>query len=240
MKKIIAFLIFLNIIFSSFSQSKNRNRDQEYLDQNTKSLRDEKLLKEKIIKILEKKEFTYRTKDSSYFRKYTEEYSQIENLSFSQNKVIYLMLMRLQNPFFVNKIGELIRKDVSDQYSELGGIVRFDQNHLIYFRPSDSQLKVSNSKVNNNFYLIPDKEDSLPKVAYFHLHSTSFNEREFSGPSNLDILITEVHLMDCNMVNEFVITSLEEGKFNIDYDGIDIKSKYNIAIVIDLGNYSYK
>lgn len=168
----------------------------------------------------------------------SENYSQISELSINQNKIIYLMLTSLKDPSFVNEIGRIIKKDIENKYTEFGGIVEFKENGKINLRWLESELIGLKDKKNDGRYLIPKNENLLPKIAYFHLHADTYNETLFAGPSNVDILILEDTSLATGMANEFIITSLKKGKFNIDYTGVDIE-KGKKAKIIDLGNYNY-
>jgi hypothetical protein len=252
MKKLLLMLILLNIMImlciSQITEDK-RDANQKYLDRYTAGIKifdDNELLKEKIIKILKAKEHTYRTIFDDLVTSINEDYSQISELSKYQNKIIYLMLINLKDTAFVNKIGQIIKEDVENIYSESGGIIRFTKDGKIYLRCSKSDAEYQHDEIYNDSYYLSQKEDSLPKIGYFHLHATTYNETPYAGPGSSDIIHASL-LYKCNMVNEFVITSLEKGKFNIDYYGIDKREgivgllyKNDDVKVIDLGNYYYK
>jgi len=226
----------------------NEKKDiiKKYLDTNTAKIKifnDTELLKKEIIKEIKKNNHTYRIKyneedQANSAPLFNEDYSQINELSLHQNKTIYLMVSALKDSSFVNNIGRIINKDIKNKYSESGGVVNFDEKGKINLRCSISALYYLRDKKNDGDYLLSEEEDSLPKIAYFHLHAPSYNETFFAGPSTADILILEAGLVKSNIVSEFIITSLKKGKFNIDYFGADIE-KSKKAKIIDLGNYSY-
>jgi hypothetical protein len=157
------------------------------------------------------------------------------------------MLIRLKDTAFLNKIGKIIKKDVEDKYSEIGGIIKFNKNGKLYLKCSKSTLECLQDEDNNDTYYISKNENTLPKVGYFHLHATTYNEAAYAGPGAMDIMATSFPLTEYNMINEFVITSLKKGEFNIDYFGMDIRAgeydllyKGNDVKTIDLGNYKYE
>jgi hypothetical protein len=261
--KKIAILIFLNIMIlpcvSQTLKAKSDLRDinQKYLDANIariKIFNNNKLLKEKIIKILKRKEHTHRVSNDSIYS-INEDYSQISELSLYQNKVIYLMLINLKDTTFLNRIGQIIKEDVEDIYSEIGGIIKFTKSGKIYLKCFKSDMESEHNEDYNDTYYFPQKEDSFPKIAYFHMHAAIYNETPYAGPSSWDIMHA-LYPYKLNMVNEFVITSLEKGKFNVDYYGTDIRAGEHVnniidgllykgndikqVNVIDLGNYYYK
>lgn len=255
MKKILIIsALFLSTIIIQ-AQTTNISKDrrdvnQKYLDANTtgiKNFKDGELLKEKIIKILKVKEHTYRTVfDDSINSLYSEDYSQVSELSKYQNKIIYLMLIRLKDTAFLNRIGKIIKEDIEDKYSEIGGIIRFNKSSKIYLRCSKSTLDYLQDEDNNDSYYISKNENTLPKVGYFHLHAPTYNEAAYAGPGAMDIMAASFSY-EYNMINEFVITSLKKGEFNIDYFGMDIRAgEFGLLYeggdvkIIDLGNYNYK
>jgi len=250
---LIILLLFLStIVVQAQTISTNKDKrdvNQKYLDANTigiKILNDSELLKEKIIKILKVKEHTYRTMFDDTISSINENYSQVSELSKYQNKVIYLMLIRLKDTVFLNRIGQIIKKDIEDKYSEIGGIIKFNKSGKIYLRCSKSTLECLQDEDNNDSYYISKNENALPKVGCFHLHAAVYNETAYAGPGALDIMTASFPQAGYNMINEFVITSLKKGEFNIDYYGMDIRAnKYGLldknedVKIIDLGNYKY-
>ncbi len=211
--------------------------NEEYLNENlsyNSLLNNESSLKKYIINKLSKKPHTFRTNHPSSI----EDYSQINELSINQNKIIYLMLNALEDSSFCNNIGKIIEEDIKEKYSEIGGIITFKEKDKINLRCIESELSKFKDEENDGQYLLPSDEHFSKKLAYFHLHSSKYNETEFAGPSTTDIFILEAHSIFSGLTNEFVITSLEKGKFNVDYAGVDTKLGKN-AKVIDLGNYTY-
>lgn len=156
------------------------------------------------------------------------------------------MLIRLKDTAFVNVMGQTIKEDVEDITSEHGGIIRFNKDGKIFLRCSKSNSDFQEGEDNNNLYYLSQKEDSLSKIGYFHFHAATYNETPYAAPGALDMMHAS-YPNKCNMVNEFVITSLRKGKFNIDYYGMDIRAgevgllyEGEDVKVIDLGNYNYR
>jgi hypothetical protein len=252
MKKLLSLSIFLTVfMLVGISQPTvdKRDTDQKYIDANTTGIKifnNNELLKERIINIIKTKEYTYRTTYGDSIRPHNESYSQVLDLSIHQNKIIYLMLISLKDTMFLNRIGEIIKEDVNDIYSESGGIIKFEKNRKIYLKNIKSTAEFKHDEIFNNTYYLPEKEDSVSKIAYFHLHATTYNETPYAGPSSLDLMHASF-LHHSNMTNEFLITSLKKGKFNIDYYGMDIRAGETGLLyegddikIIDLGNYCYK
>lgn len=215
-------------------------QDQKYLYENTKEINlflNEKELKDSITNILRNNEHTYR-KDNPI----NEDYSQIKELSLRQTKVLYLMLNSLKDSALINKIGKIIYDDIKDNFSEKGGIVNFKEKEKIDLECIESEgrkeCEMNNDLSGNNNYSISSKAYKSKKIGYFHLHAGQYNEEKFAGPSSKDIDITELSYGVTNWINEFIITSIEKGKFNIDYLGVDFK-KDKQSKTIDIGNYSY-
>jgi|GEM_PF-5643464 len=168
----------------------------------------------------------------------TEHFSQVYDLSLSQSQRIYLMLKSLKNKDFLNRIGKIIEEDIKDKYSEHGGIITINPNLSLELRTIQSEDAKDKIEENNSFYNLPDLENFTPRVAKFHLHAMSYDEFKFAGPGSQDIIITNAEREIIGKTNEFIITSLEKGRFNIDYFGGD-KLIHKQVRVIDLGNYEY-
>jgi len=248
MKKLLLLLLLsiISIICISQMSKDRRDKNQKYLDNYTatnKILSNDVILQEKIIQILNSKEHCYRVIYGDSVRVFNESYPAANPLSKYQNQIIYLMLINLRDTSFCNTIGKIIKCDVENIYSECGGIVLFTTHNKIYLKCIKSLMENLYDEDFNDSYYLPEKEDTLPKIAYFHLHATTYNEDLYAGPSLLDLLHS-LFILPNNMTNEFVITSIEKGKFNIDYYGIDmrfgeIKVSRGVKIV-DLGVYTYK
>lgn len=212
-------------------------KNELYLYENTSNISlfdDEEAIKDTIINWLKEKKHSYRA-DPPIFN---EHYSQINELSIDQNKVIYLMMTSLENFNFANEIGERIRGDIKDKYSESGGIVNFRGENNLNLEFLESESYKLKDKANNGEYLLPIEGLFLKRIAYFHLHAPSYNKYFFAGPSTTDISTLEKGLVVSDLTNEFIITSIRKGEFNIDYIGAYIKKDKKIKI-IDLGNYTY-
>jgi hypothetical protein len=245
-KKLLLLLILNIFSLSCISQIRDkRDESQKYIDAHIKGIplyNDNKLLQDKIIKILSTKEHTYRFWKDSTNRK-DEGYLQIYDLSRYQNIIIFLMLIRLKDTLFLNTIGKIIKEDVKDVYSESGGIIIFDKSNKLYCKCFKSEKDYLRDEIFNNTYYIPEKTNFISKVTYFHLHASTYNEKKYAGPSPLDLMHSSFPFPN-NMINEFVITSIEKGIFNIDYYGLDVRvgelEPSPGVKIIDLGNYKYK
>lgn len=211
--------------------------NDNYLKENTKDItlfKNERELKDFLIKEILKKDHTPRM-DNPYMY---DSPSQIKNLSLRQNNVIYLFLSSLEDPSCLNEIGEIIKKDTENKYSEIGGIINFKTTskiNLVCLKSESEELKDINR---DGEYAIPKESFFMKKIAYFHLHATEYKDYLFAGPSLGDMLLLEGDTLESSVKNEFIITSLKKGKFNVDYVGIDTKKDKELRI-IDLGNYSY-
>jgi hypothetical protein len=217
--------------------------NKEYLSQNTAEIEifnNKKALRQEIINELKKVKHTYR-EDNPLIN---ERYSQVNELSLNQSKVIYLMINSLKDSSFVNNIGEIIANDIENEYSELGGMVNFKEKNKIHLKclesESYSESYKMNDKSNNKGYAPPSNSFSSKKIAYFHLHAEDYNDSIFAGSSKDDIFSVESNYKFnvSSWINEFIITSIKEGEFNIDYIGVDPEKGITIRI-IDLGNYFY-
>lgn len=215
--------------------SNNANkRDEKYLYENTRGidiLNNEKMLKDSIIGLLKDITHTYREDNPV-----NEHYSQINKLSLRQNKVIYLIMGALTDSSFVNGIGKIINEDIKNIYSEIGGIVDFREKNKINLRRLESGA--SKDPSNDEYYSISLEAYLSKKIGYFHQHANEYDERKFAGPSSADIDLIELSFAISNLINEFIITSLKKGEFNMDYAGVDFR-KDKKARTIDLGNYFY-
>ena len=237
------------ITFCNSQTKDKRDINQKYFDANTigiKIFHNQNLLQDSIITILKAKKHTTRAMYDDTLRVVDESYSQIPDLSKYQNEVIYLMLISLRDTAFTNRIGRIIKNDVKNPYSESGGIIKFISSGKIYLRCIvSSKLALYDTAFNSSYYL-PHELSFLPRAGYFHLHATSYNEATYAGPGFMDLMHASF-LEGCNMDNEFVITPIKKGEFNIDYYGMDIRVTETSFMfvgedvkVIDLGNYFYK
>lgn len=194
----------------------------------------EESLKYVMINFLNEKDHSPRLKNAIC----SEDHYQINELSFKQNKTIYLMLKCLEDSSFSNQIGKIIKEDTEDKYSEHGGIITLKGGGKVSLVCLESELAEEKDTLNDNKYLIPLGAFFSRKIADFHLHASQYDETPFTGPSDGDIFcIGEVSKV-FGLTNEFIITSIKKGKFNLDYLGIDT-TKNSCPKVIDLGNYSY-
>jgi hypothetical protein len=212
-------------------------KDKEYLYENTAGIeifKDETALKYELIKDLEEKKHTYQVNNWLFY----ELPSQINELSIDQNKVIYLMMSSLKDSSFVNKIGEGIEGSKKNIYSESGGIVNFKEENKINIKLVESELSKLKDEKNDDEYQLPAEDYFSEKLAYVHMHIGKDGESPLTGLAIKDILALIKMSIIFGITNEFIITSLSNWVFNIDYFGIDPEKDEKVRI-IDLGNYSY-
>jgi hypothetical protein len=208
-------------------------KDDIYLEKNTEDIpqfKNENYLKDKINK------YTYKLHHASGKIKLNDsDFYKIKELSLHQLQRIYLVLNSLQDSAFRNELGRIIEKDVLDKYAEHGGIILFKKNK-IYFKTLESYL--SKDTLNNEFYGPPEKKILYPNIGDFHLHATSYNEKNYANPSLDDLIISFYTAQLDKESHDFLITPLKKGIFNVDYYG-GIKDKDGSIKVFDLGNYQY-
>jgi hypothetical protein len=209
------------------------HRNQTYLSNNIKNesyLQDKKFLEEEINKFHESSEHVYTELDT------IKTIYKAPELSLSQLQKIYLMYEYLQDSPNCTKIGKIIDDDVLDIYSEHGGIIKFNRNSL-YFKTFESNV-LQKDTLNNTSYNTPNEAILSLNIAFFHLHATKYNKIKSAGPSNGDwgTAFFWTHLYE--EYDEFLITPIKKGKFNIDYYGGDMIMN-PIPKVLDLGNFSY-
>lgn len=212
-------------------------KNEEYLNENTKNIflfNDDRELKDSLIVELREKEHAFRMPRPVYF----EHYYQVNYLSTDQNKVIYLILSSLKDSSFTNEIGRIIKKDIENKYTEMGGIINFKKENKIELNCLESELAKQKKEENDCRYLFPPGAVFMKKIAYFHLHSSQFDESSYAGPSSEDLMSSQQTSYFLRTDNNFLITSLKKGKFNIDYFGVDTINDKKVRTV-DLGNYYY-
>ena len=226
---------------NSFTRFKTDSVNSGYLEKflyNSEFFNNHYDLSKAIINILKDKEHTYRSEDSSQEMNLDKRWQIINDLSLAQNQRIYLMLKSLKDSSFLNRIGTIIEKDIQDKYSEHGGIVTISPNLKLKLKVIDSENSKDKSIENNNWYTLPEEAYIIPHLAKFHLHATKYKDSEFAGPGIQDKIIANSNIDINDEFDEFIITSLEKEKFNIDYLGGD-KRISKRSIIIDLGNYQY-
>lgn len=195
-------------------------------------------LAQAIVNYIKHKTPTIRVEKNDKNTVLTEDFSQVYDLSLSQNQIIYLMLKSLKNQNFINKIGQIIEEDVKDKYAEHGGIIQVSKNLELELKTIPSEDTKDKLEENNSFYNLPDWAENISQIAKFHLHAMNYDESKFAGPGEQDLIGTNSLLDITGKTNEFIITSLKKGKFNIDYFGGD-KLIHKKVKIIDLGNYEY-
>jgi len=232
-------LLFATTLF--LSQSNINEFNFSNLEKNPQEIKTNRVQKEKykqkIITYLEGKEHSYRDSIKSMVPKYNEDFlPQADSLHEDQLKVINLMLKNLKNKKFIEEIGGAIFNDVDDEYSAHGGVIESDLNEKL--KLTFVENKLPKIKRFNDLYLPSEEINSMDYLAEFHFHAETYNQTPLSGPNPLDQILQKSKLYKKEFVHEFVITSLEKGKFNIDYFGSH-KGTDGKMRVVDLGNYNY-
>lgn len=209
-------------------------RNNEYLSAFIKdkpNLQNKEHLIKKINKFIKSSEHTSVKPDTNYIFFY-----KTEELTLGQLQRVYLMFESLSDSSFLQEIGNIIEKDVEDKYAEHGGIVIF-RKKKIYFKTLESNLEKDTS--NNNLYGIPEESENTPSIGEFHLHASSYKEAKSANPSgSRDLIISDFTTQVDNESNEFLITPIKRGIFNMDYYG-GHKTENPLIKVLDLGNYTY-
>jgi len=215
--------------------------NEEYLQkflENSKFFNNHFELSQSISVILKNKEHTYRLKENNQNAILSEQIYQTYDLSLSQNQKIYLMIKSLKDSSFLNQIGQIIENDIPDKYSEHGGVITISPKLKLELNVIESENAKNKIEENNNFYQLPEWAYAIPHIAKFHLHSESYNESKFAGPGIQDQITSKNSIDAYGLSNEFIITPIKKGEFNMDYLGGDsLLSKKTKSI--DLGNYEY-
>jgi hypothetical protein len=169
-----------------------------------------------------------------------------QNYSPETNLTIYLMLNALSDSSFCNKIGEQIDSDILEAQAEQIGDVNFNENNELQLNNKPSVLP--RTKKNNGICRINLEDITEPYIAIYHIHATQYNDSLFAGPSKVDVRSAIFEMYYLGKVHQFVITSLEKGKFNMDYYGGDVFCGQDLDFKghklsklkwLDLGVYSY-
>lgn len=208
-------------------------KNNEYLSECIKEnphLQNEEYMRKNIKKEINNSKYTFVNPKNDYIIPYN-----ISELTLNQLQRICLMVESLKDSSFIQEIGSIIKEDVRDKYSEHGGIVLFNENR-VYLKTLKSYVKRDTS--NDVLYGPPDESFHTPNLGGFHLHAQTYNEAESANPSDRD-LITSYYITDLyNEANDFLITPIKKGIFNINYYGGD---KFNSPVikVMDLGTYTY-
>jgi hypothetical protein len=159
----------------------------------------------------------------------------VSELNLGQLQRIYLMINSLKESSFVQEIGKEIKRDVENKFAEHGGLTLFNKKR-IYLKSIESCL--IKDTIYNGFYGPSEESFSIPNLGSFHIHAEEYNEKDYAHPSSRDLIISYFSTHLANETHDFVITSLEKGKFNVDYYG-GHKTDNPITKVLDLGNYTY-
>jgi len=168
---------------------------------------------------------------------------------------IYIFLESLKCRGTRNHIGEALRNDIADKFSEHGGLILINphQNYLdqpIIFHHLVSVRAKERNYDNNGNYARPGIDESVegsekfvdfrPCIASYHLHATTEDSSQYAGPSSTDLVGSHRYaVMQGGMSNQIVVTKLEGNKFNIDYYSTVIINGKTKDWIIDLGDYTY-
>lgn len=211
----------------------NAKKSNEYLHElikNKSNMQDSEYLMKNIEFSLKNLEHTYVVKDTNNTIFY-----KISELNLGQLQRIYLMIKSLKEPSFVQEIGREIEKDVNNKFAEHGGLILFNKKR-VYLKSIESCL--IKDTIYNGFYGPSEESFSIPNLGSFHIHAEEYNEKDYAHPSSRDLIISYFSTHLANETHDFVITSLEKGKFNVDYYG-GHKINNPITKILDLGNYTY-
>jgi len=187
---------------------------------------------------LEKLEHTLRVEEDFWAPPLT--YEKFKLLDVMKLIRIYYALESMGDQKIRTDIGELIKKNDIAEYSstEVGGYIKLDDGKLQFVDVPSEPFNVSEFKREHRGYEIPKAyfKPAFPfhnlvtfptRFGGFHIHS----DKKYAGPSWGD---RETALRSNNI--GFVITKLNEQKFNLD---IYFEVSDDKEIIIDLGNYSY-
>ncbi len=171
---------------------------------------------------------------------YQEVHEDLKEINFDQSLRIYLITESLKDTSFCNYIGELIHQDTENKTTEYGGIITLDDEGKSYFEIISGNVDPEHP--DDESYVIPSFYFSMPRIADFHLHALKLEDAPAAGPSEFgDLLYAYEEIEEKGESHNIVITSLADGKFNIDYYGGSMRSGSDgRPIVVDLGNYSYE
>lgn len=207
-------------------------KNNEYLSINIKNkfyLQNEKYLRKKVNKFFESSKHTYILRDTN-----TPAYNASE-LTLGQLQRIYLVYKYLKDPSSLQEMGNVIEEDIKDIYAEHGGVIIFNKNR-IHFKTLESCIE--KNIFNNSAYKPPEEINLIPNIGGFHLHAISNNDKQYAGPSDMDLLITYITTYFGSECHEFLITPIGRGTFNIDYYG-GYRIENTTTKTFDLGNYTY-
>ncbi|MBI4447579.1 hypothetical protein HY643_01230 [Candidatus Woesearchaeota archaeon] len=186
-------------------------------------------------------------------QKYREGYDQLPKLGRIDLMKANMLVKQLGEKDFCNKIGIIIKDDLSDIYSEHGGVIRADSGSLEFkvvpslvedsitllqkiLPKSEPPKKIKDfvSEQFNGTYTFSGRLADVFSVFHLHaVHTTDYSRKGYpadayyAGPSTPDLNHSKRIGID-----GVVITNIGEKKFNIDFYTTE-------GVVIDLGNYTY-
>lgn len=157
----------------------------------------------------------------------------------------YLLFEALQGQELIDNLGELVEEDLQDVYSEHGGLVCFDDEGELFFRPIESVLAKEKDLKNNHRFMLPPEAYAIPHVFRYHFHAISEDNSHDSGPSGY-APGTKGDLISCADETRYrgeshcvLVSKLSGSKVNVDYyTGEMMNGRVKIA-VIDMGDYEY-
>lgn len=160
---------------------------------------------------------------------------QKDRLHLTQLNKIKFMLDEFQKPKILTQIGDIIRRDVNNKFTEFGGRVIIEDDGDILYEVDERAIEIANKENNleHDGYFIGTHTHAEKRgsVVGFHLHALEYDEATFAGPS-----IPDVDYAKATKKDQVVITSIGcvSGKrcFNADFFAPQ-------NVVIDLGNYCY-
>jgi len=154
---------------------------------------------------------------------YAEDFAGQKNvLSYGDLMRINLLLNSLVKPQVRRQIGELLRHDLEQIASEVGGLCFLGQDEIIF---KEYQPRQSN---NDNQYVetLEMIQDSLDGVGRWHCHADRRRGKELAGPGADDMRYA--NWQDSPVV---IITYIDNQKYNVDFLTPE-------GVVVDLGNYA--
>lgn len=141
---------------------------------------------------------------------YTDEPKEVYKLSPRQLVRVHLLLNGLKDDRILTEIGRQMSEDISDEYSEHGGLITLGKDRSIKFNPvpsaftlpiktiihyengnpvSKTEIPAPKDKANNRRYLIDWRTLQEPHIAEYHFHTSGPTQEGYvhAGPSPDDI-----------------------------------------------------
>ncbi len=234
-------------VHTEYASNNRAQRNKQYLVDNLISRRDihqiianPEAAKQSLVDKLKSVPHTCR-KDLPGFNNYTyrEDSSGVYKLTPRQLLRVYLLMEALQNEKFMRHLGTLVEKDLNDPYSEHGGLVLFDKEGKLVFRPVESEFTKQKDPKGDSSYRMPKEALETPYIAVYHFHVISEDGTIFAGPSLNDFLNLHGRILDDGEAYEIVVTKLRGRRLNIDFYSGEKKNSQIVFVTLDLGNYRY-